>query len=557
MYNAVDTIHRGVVKWYHTGLQNPYRGFDSHRPCHKTTSIPWWFCDRIKQRKPLLKPLASRQLLMETTSVQSPEVPTELSRSTRIKLFWSLGLSIFWVLFLWNFWQKGVYALGINVSVYLGLLAGLFLFELRRHDVVIKEHLFWILPMFMMIVSFALYDNPFLKGFSLLFLPPLFVLFYHYSFLKERAQVYWDASLLFKLFERCLDLFGQFGQALKSHIRFISFRTAHDAIIKRVLVGILLLLLISTILIVPILSSADAAFAASVHKIVDWIQTFISATVLGKSIATVVLSVITLAALLAWAKTFSVETCTQERKPLDPVVSGIVLTGILVLYLLFLGLQVQHLWMGTLPFDFKEVEQTVKSGFWQLLFLSVVNIGFYFFIYKKTLPAIQHLLTAFTIASLLLLASAAHRMTLYVISYGLSYEKFFASYTVLFCAILFVWLISRLFVAKRADILKFLVVLFLWMYALVTLLPVEQLILNTNIKLAERPETRINLSELTMLSPDVLSLVKHHQRSGVIQIIPDWIDWISVQEQHLAQKKWYEKNLTNILYQTERQEISP
>lgn len=32
-------IHRGVVKWYHTGLQNPCCRFDSGRPCQ---ALLWW-----------------------------------------------------------------------------------------------------------------------------------------------------------------------------------------------------------------------------------------------------------------------------------------------------------------------------------------------------------------------------------------------------------------------------------------------------------------------------------------------------------------------------------
>lgn len=29
-----STVHLGLVKWYHDGLQNRSRGFDSRTPCH-------------------------------------------------------------------------------------------------------------------------------------------------------------------------------------------------------------------------------------------------------------------------------------------------------------------------------------------------------------------------------------------------------------------------------------------------------------------------------------------------------------------------------------------
>ncbi len=210
----------------------------------------------------------------------------------------------------------------------------------------------------------------------------------------------------------------------------------------------------------------------------------------------------------------------------------------------------------------------VKSGFWQLLFLSVINIIIYFLAYRKTVPAVQKILGAFMVASLLLLFSAAHRMILYVTNYGFSYEKFFALYTVLFCTILLIWLISRLFVSHRSNILKFLVLLFLWMYALATVFPVEQFILRTNVSLAKNPDSRIRLFELTMFSPDVLNLVRHYQSKDMLkenayyiaqarkgqediaswsddELQPDWSWWIKRQENIISDKTWYEKNIVN------------
>jgi len=139
----------------------------------------------------------------------------------------------------------------------------------------------------------------------------------------------------------------------------------------------------------------------------------------------------------------------------------------------------------------------------------------------------------------------------------LSYEKFFASYAVLYCAILFAWLITKLFAHTPADILKFITLLFLWMYALVAISPVEQFILRTNVALAKRPDSRIRLFEMTMLSSDVLKTVKYYNQTGRLQENTsylaqkdqsfDWQPWIERQEQQIKDKSWYEYNLMNIL----------
>jgi len=220
--------------------------------------------------------------------------------------------------------------------------------------------------------------------------------------------------------------------------------------------------------------------------------------------------------------------------------------------------QVGRLWVGSLPFEFKDTEYFVKSGFWQLFFLSIINIVIYFFTYRKTILIVQRILTVFTLISLLLLISAVQRMQLYVTYYGFSYEKLFALYTVIYCVILFIWLITRLFIKSRSNIFKFLVMLFICMYGLITILPVEQFILRANLKLSELKESRIRLYELTMLSPDVLPLIKKYKKEGKLKeridyFRPgveefDWTPWINEKEKIVSDKKWYERNLLNYFY---------
>ncbi|MEY4722896.1 MAG: hypothetical protein RLZZ324_409, partial [Candidatus Parcubacteria bacterium] len=254
-------------------------------------------------------------------------------------------------------------------------------------------------------------------------------------------------------------------------------------------------------------------------------------------------------------------------------IAGIVLGGILALYALFLFIQAKHLWAGALPFDFKDVEASVKSGFWQLFWLSVLNILIFAGTYRKTSQGVQYLLSAFTFASFFLLASAAHRMGLYVTYYGFSYEKFFAAYTVLFCAILLCWLFTRVFAKAHADILRFTATLFLWMFGLVCVFPVEQFVFHANLALARLPQSQIRIYELTMLSPDVLGSVERAQSSGALKESSDilerekaawssyggqgtpeadhargWAAWVTRGKGLIDEKAWYERNLSNVLY---------
>ncbi|MFA4872643.1 MAG: DUF4153 domain-containing protein [Patescibacteria group bacterium] len=491
------------------------------------------------------------------------EHPESLNRDLALRLILCAGLAIFWVVFLWNFWSKGVYALGFNAFIFLVLFLGLFVWVLRKEGHFGKNDLAWLIPFTLIVLSFALYDNPFLKIFSLMVLPAGFAIFYNQAFLPDKESKYWDIEYVLRIISRFFSFLLQIGKSATLYLNLIvPTGSAKKRIAVRVTAGLVLFLVIALTVFIPLLSSADAVFAERMKGIYDWFKEIISVPFMYKLLVGIALSILFSSVLAAWSGPFDYGKKEKQDKPIDSIVAGIVLGGILCLYALFLWVQVKRLWVGDLPFDFKETEHLVKSGFWQLLFLSVINILIYFFAYRKTSPIVQKILAAFTAASLLLLVSAGYRMGLYVTYYGFSYEKFFAAYTVLYCAIVFVWLITRLFIAQRSNILKFLVVLFIWMYAAVTVLPVEQFILRANVALSGIENSRIRLYELTMLSPDVLSLVKRYEQQGALKEKADyleregknkseeafdWTPWIERQEKRVAEKVWYEMNIMNLM----------
>jgi hypothetical protein len=502
------------------------------------------------------------------------EAQSRLGRKDRIMLLWSLGLALFWVIFLWGFFSRGIFAMGINAFLYLGATVALFLWTMKNEGLSLKKNLVWIVPILLITASYAIYDNPFLKAVSLLALPTMFALFYNDAFLSAENRLRWSSKVIETLVARILSILTHVHKAGVHLERLFARAKQNPSTAKRVAMGVLLFLLIAVIVVIPLLSSADAQFAATMGFVNEWIKKLFSTSLFGKSLFFFLLSIGTVAALLAWSRPSSHASLETESKNVDPIVAGIVLGGVLALYALFLWIQLGHLWVGKLPIEFSETERLVKDGFWQLLLLTIVNILFAFTTYRKTIPSVQRLLAVFVMASFLLLASAGYRMALYVTYYGLSYEKFFASYTVVFCGVLLLWLASRFFVHPRADVVRFPIMLFLWMYAILTVMPVEQIILRTNVALAQREGSQIRLFELTMLSPDVLSLVKTYQQSGKLEEKNpfynrevaasepegayskpefDWNPWIMERSKIISEKAWYEWNLTNLItsWQTE------
>ena len=464
--------------------------------------------------------------------------------ATKTEVGISLLLSLFAVIFLWGIESRDAFALGINLSLYLGSLTLFSVSRLRKNKKYSTSDLAWVIPLLILSLSSAIYENPFFKTFTLLVFPVALALFYGYAWVDRKKEIDWDSIFILKIVKHVFSffIFLKTSGQLAFNIIYNKEKT-EIGMAKRILIG-LVLLLVALLIIVPLLSSADPLFATKLKPFYDAVTNILSTSVVAKIIVFIVLSTVTLTALIAWGRPHAITASPKEANR-DIIITSIVLVGIFVIYLIFLWIQLDRLWVGALPFDFKETENLVKSGFWQLMLLSLVNLGIFFSLYRKTAPTGQKILGAFSLASILLLTSSAYRMYLYVTYYGFSYEKFYASYTVLFCAILFLWLISRLFMAKKSNIVKFLAFQFLWMFALVSIFPVEFFILKSNMALVKKEDSHIRLSEMTMLSPDVLTPIKNYKEEGKL-IESDWSSWIERQEKRIQDKKWYEFTLSTI-----------
>src|SRR3989344_5639071 len=109
-------------------------------------------------------------------------------------LLLSLLISLFWVLFLWNFWARGVYALGLNASIFLTLLFILFNNLDKNKKLFSRRNVVWLLPIFLIFLSFAVYENPFIKIINIFVLPVLLAIFINFSLTPDNHKAYWSLN---------------------------------------------------------------------------------------------------------------------------------------------------------------------------------------------------------------------------------------------------------------------------------------------------------------------------------------------------------------------------
>lgn len=456
------------------------------------------------------------------------------------KLLYAVAISIFGVFSQWGYWQVGINALGLNSVLFLLLFLGLLYYDKRNRQVRFSQDLSWLLPFAMMVVSFALFENSWLKAFTIFVFPVTLGLFYTYGQTSEKKKLWtfrWLGGLIGASFSPVLSrreipiLPDQQVQSLTTSIP-----------VRRVGIGFALVVPLA-LGAAMLLSFADQNFAQLLEQVFEKLFSYLNWTLIQKLITVVFVSYLILRAWTYWNSPNDISAVSASDK-LDSLISSIVISGVLLVYLLFLYVQASYLIQGQLPKVFLHAEAFVKTGFWQLIALSVCNVVMIIVVNHKVTQFAQWLLRSFVLASSMILLSAGWRVFQYVYLYGLSYEKFFASYTVIFALSAFGYLLYISFIRRRYDVIKVLSFSALWGYSLATLMPIERTILSVNSKLVMLEENQVDLNHLRALSSDIYAPIKNGEVAIITEDFSDWIEYVEKTQCH---RPWYEANISRYL----------
>jgi len=467
-------------------------------------------------------------------------LPRESDSSFRLATI--LLTALFGVLTHWNVWDNGVHSIGWNTSI-TWLALGLMLIR-SNQSIRLSSDWMWLAPLGLMTLSFGLYENPWLKTLCFLVMPMAVGVFFSFGHLKRKEKQVWGSAVLSKLISNTFAVIPAIfpSLVLLRNAFFSSFEESKLCVLKRV-VRALMILLPLMLVILLLLSSADENFDLMVSGWFEYVAGVLDWALVGKLISVCMMSGVLLAVVTILRRELGTEQEFVVRR-VDDLVAIIVLTSILFVYIAFLIVQLDYLLVKQLPIEFADTEHLVKSGFWQLFFLSAINVGLFYWAYKNTGWLAQWILRVYLIASALILMSAGWRMGLYVVYYGLSYEKFFASYTTFYALVLFCFLGWAVFATSRKDIVKTLCVSALWMFSIATVLPIERIIFSSNLALSQKEGSRINLIHLSVLSTDVLAIASRNFHAGKLTNNGTWAYWLRATSNENCDRPWYESNLS-------------
>ena len=240
---------------------------------------------------------------------------------------------------------------------------------------------------------------------------------------------WWRPSMLWE--RLCLllwGLFGHLGAALAT-----AWPQKKDGAARRVLplllgaAGALALLAV----LVPVLASADALFAAATADLRAFVSLHFTDAV-WKALLASVMTPFLFGLLYSLRRPTPLKrTGAAARGGGDGLGFAIVLAAVAALYLLFLGVQSAGLFGGAEYLAQKGLSyaEWARSGFFQMVGVTVVNLTLLLAAVQWSRReggawrAVRLLSALLTAESLLLLLSAAWRMTLYVDVYGLSFKR--------------------------------------------------------------------------------------------------------------------------------------
>lgn len=207
-------------------------------------------------------------------------------------------------------------------------------------------------------------------------------------------------------------------------------------------------------ILLPVLASADALFAAATRGLTEFIRLHF-ARGLWKLFWALVLTPF-LFGLLYCLRHEPAKAKAHTLYTVDSALFAIVLGALDALYLLFLAVQSAGLFGGAEYLAQRGISyaEWARSGFFQMVGVTIVNLAAVMAALTfsqredRAWRAVRALAAALVGESLVLLTSAAWRMTLYVSAYGLSFKRFLTYWGMAMMALFF---LAALWKVQKPD----------------------------------------------------------------------------------------------------------
>lgn len=333
----------------------------------------------------------------------------------------SLGFGLLFMISFYDFDEN------FNGVLYLFFVMGLYGFTIlamKKMSVsIVKASLIFVIASLLLAISSITSMNFFVIVFNTLGIQILYALFLTKHFYQDRN---WDLLNYFTHFLKLLVYSN--GNMLLPFSHFASrYKVKNQKFekYKPVLRGLFFAVLFLSF-VLPLLASADLVFGTIIRDFTSYLfnpfqgewYVYVIFTALGSLLFYGLLNTI------AKQQGKTIKVVKEKKEPISAITMTWIIAGI---YLLFSGIQVIYLFAGKifeLP-DGITYAEYVHQGFFQLLFVALINIGMVLMLLDKVVSHkyLRQSLTLISFSTFIMIASAVYRMFLYVSVYHLTFLR--------------------------------------------------------------------------------------------------------------------------------------
>lgn len=208
------------------------------------------------------------------------------------------------------------------------------------------------------------------------------------------------------------------------------------------------------------------------------------------------------------------EERVEQRKGAEPLLAIALLGTVLIVYLIFCGIQVFYLFLGagTLPQGVTYADYA-RTGFFQLLFICLLNVAAVLMIkkYFRENKGLNVCLITVCGCTFIMTASSAYRMLLYISAYCLTVLRCFVLAALLAIAVIMAG-VTVFIVKKEFPLLKFTVAALCIIYTGCSFVRMDYVIADYNLNHWTGKAEAIDYGYIACLSTDAAPVVAEYGR---------------------------------------------
>ncbi|WP_017754044.1 DUF4153 domain-containing protein [Calidifontibacillus oryziterrae] len=244
----------------------------------------------------------------------------------------------------------------------------------------------------------------------------------------------------------------------------------------------------------------------------------------------------------------------SKESTLKPIsVDGVIALTVLLLldlvYILFVAVQFKYFFSGTLGDGYTYAEYA-RRGFFELLFVTIINLSVTIAVIYFTKSSLGHLkkairiaLTVLVLSSGVILVSAFMRMMMYEDAYGFTFTRVLVHSFMIFLMVIFAYTLVKIWLEKL-SLFHFYFIASLIYYTGINVVNLDMIVVEQNIARYEATG-KIDITYLNRFSSTgLLALIELYEKNRNVQGLEELLKQRKEEREFLKSSGWQSLNLT-------------